>query len=354
MVETESEAQPHAGASNINSLFIGAVSSDKNIRAWNVPLMLGSASKSSSVEFKIDTGAEANIITREIVERLDGKITPSTTTLVSYDKSVIGNVGKTQLTVRHGQRRDMVTFEVVNGNYPPILGLESCVKFALVKRVDSVISVLDEFPEVFKGVGCMSDEHSIQVDESVVPVVHAARRVPISIMDKVQQELNSMEESDIIAKVDQPSQWVNSMVVVEKKNGDVRICLDPRDLNKAILRKHHHIPTSEDIAFKFSSMKRFTILDMKHGYWHVPLTAESSLLMTFNSPFGRYRFKRLPFGLHSSAEVFEKRVEQLFGDLNVSIYFDDLIVAGRDQQEHDENLRKLLARAREEIGRAHV
>lgn len=346
-IESEPDQQSQAAASNINSLFIGAVDSDKNSKTWTIPLMLCSAHKSSEVGFKIDTGAEANIVTREIVESLGGEIKPSTTTLVGYDKSVIQNVGQTLLKVRRGSQTNMTSFEVVDGHYPPILGLDSCIKFDIVKRVDSLTSLLDEYPDVFDGIGCMSDEHSIQVDDSVAPVVHAARRVPISIMDKVQNELDSMEESDIIAKVDQPSQWVNSMVVVEKKNGDVRICLDPRDLNKAILREHHHIPTLEDIAFKFSGMQHFTILDMKHGYWHIPLTHQSSLLTTFNTPFGRYRFKRLPFGLHSSAEVFEKRVEQLFGDLNVSIYFDDLIVAGRNQQEHDDNLKKLLARARE-------
>ena len=122
-----------------------------------------------------------------------------------------------------------------------------------------------------------------------------------------------MEESGIIQKVDQPTEWVNSMVVVEKKNGSVRICLDPRELNKAIMREHHHIPTLEDIAFKFAGMKIFTILDMKHGYWHVPLDQESCLLTTFNTPFGRFCFRRLPFGINSAAEVFEKRVEEIFG-----------------------------------------
>lgn len=86
---------------------------------------------------------------------------------------------------------------------------------------------------------------------------------------------------------------------------------------------------------------------MKHGYWHVALTEESSLLTTFNTPFGRYCFRRLPFGLHSSAEVFEKRVEQIFGDFpGVSVYFDDIIVAGKTQQEHDTNLKLLLEKAK--------
>jgi hypothetical protein len=93
-------------------------------------------------------------------------------------------------------------------------------------------------------------------------------------------------------------------------------------------------------------MRVFSILDMKHGYWHVPLDEASRLLTTFNTPFGRYCFNRLPFGVNSAAEVFEKRVEEIFGDLNVSIYFDDLIIAGHDQKDHDENLRLLLARAR--------
>ena len=125
------------------------------------------------------------------------------------------------------------------------------------------------------------------------------------------------------------------------------MCLDPKDLNKAVLREHHKIPTMEDISFKFTDMKHFTIMDIKHGFWHVPLTKESSRLTTFNTPFGRYCFDRLPFGLHSSGEVFEKRIEQAFEGLPVAVYFDDLIVAGRTQADHDANLRKLLERARE-------
>ena len=329
------------------NLFIGAIESTPSSKSWCIPLKVGTSIQAEVVDFKIDTGAEANIVPKELVSRLGGTLQPTTTTLVSYDKSVIANVGRTNLRVSRGSHEEDIAFEVVDGNYAPILGLESCVQFNLVKRVDQVSSILDEFPEVFEGVGLVEGEHDMQVDPSVDPVVHAARRIPLSMLDKVEQELKNMEHAGIITKVDEPSQWVSSMVVVEKKNGDIRICLDPRDLNRAILREHHHIPTLDDIAFKFNGMRHFTILDMKHGYWHIGLTEKSSLLTTFNTPFGRYRFRRLPFGLHSSAEIFEKKVEQLFGDLNVSIYFDDLIVAGRDQKEHDDNLRKLLTRARE-------
>jgi len=96
--------------------------------------------------------------------------------------------------------------------------------------------------------------------------------------------------------------------------------------------EHHKISTMEDIVFKFSGMNYFSILNMKHYYWHNLLSEKSSLLTTFNTPFDRYRYHRVAFGLHSSAEVFEKRVEQVFDGIQVAIYFDDLIVASRTQR----------------------
>ena len=131
--------------------------------------------------------------------------------------------------------------------------------------------------------------------------------VSLSRVEKVKAELDKMEANGIIEKVDQPTPWVNSMVVVEKRDSSIRICFDPKELNKAVMREHHHTPTLEDISFKFSGMSVFTIADMKSGYCHVPLDRPSQLLTTFNNPFGRYCYKRLPFGINSSAEVFEKR-----------------------------------------------
>ena len=85
-----------------------------------------------------------------------------------------------------------------------------------------------------------------------------------------------------------------------KKNGSLRLCLDPRDLNKAIKREHHRIPTPEDVASRLSGKRVFSVIDMKDGYWQVKLDEESAHLCTFNSPFGRYRFKRMPFGIKSA------------------------------------------------------
>lgn len=97
---------------------------------------------------------------------------------------------------------------------------------------------------------------------------------------------------DVIRRVDEPTEWVNSLVVVEKpKSKKLRVCLDPRPLNKAIRREHFHLPTLEDITTRLTGACIFSKLDKNHGYWQAPVAEESQLVITFNSPFGHYCFK---------------------------------------------------------------
>jgi hypothetical protein len=95
-----------------------------------------------------------------------------------------------------------------------------------------------------------------------------------------------MEANGIIQKVDGPTVWVNSMVVNEKRSGKLRICIDPRDLNKAILREHYQLPTQQEITSRLTGAKYFGKLDATSGFWQMPLDEESSFLTTFNTPFG--------------------------------------------------------------------
>ncbi|XP_033098233.1 uncharacterized protein K02A2.6-like [Anneissia japonica] len=111
------------------------------------------------------------------------------------------------------------------------------------------------------------------------------------------------------------------------------------------------IPTIEDVlSIKLSGKKLFTHIDMKDAYWQVPLTESSSKLCTFNTPFGRYSFNRLPFGLCSASEVVQKRNEQIFGDLeNVFVISDDMIIATDDNEAlHDSVIVKVMKRAKHE------
>ena len=111
----------------------------------------------------------------------------------------------------------------------------------------------------------------------------------------------------VIKTVDGPTEWLNSLVLVEKPNGKLKICLDPRPLNKAIQREHQQLPTAEEILSEMSGAKYFSKLDASSGYWQIPLDEASSDLTAFSTPFGRYKYTRLPFGLHSASEVFQKK-----------------------------------------------
>ena len=151
----------------------------------------------------------------------------------------------------------------------------------------------------------------------------------------------------VIEKVDHPTAWVNSLVIVEKKGGGLRICLDPRDLNTAIQREHYQLPTIEEIASRLSGSKFFTVLDANSAFWQIKLDKTCTDLTTFNTPFGRYKFLRLPFGLNSSAEVFAKRFHQTFENIQgVETYMDEMLIFGRTIEEHDEKLKKVLETAR--------
>ncbi|VDI67890.1 Hypothetical predicted protein [Mytilus galloprovincialis] len=105
-----------------------------------------------------------------------------------------------------------------------------------------------------------------------------------------------MEDIGVIFKQQEPTQWVNSMVTVIKPNGKIRICIDPRDLNKAILREHYPLKTKEEVISQMPNAKFFSKLDATSGCWHIQLDEPIIKLSTFNTPFERYRFARLPFG----------------------------------------------------------
>ena len=120
-----------------------------------------------------------------------------------------------------------------------------------------------------------------------------------------------MEKLHVIGKVDEPTKWVNSMVVVPKPNGAVRICLYPRDLNKAINRKHYTTITLEEVTSQLSGAQYFTVLDATSGYWAIPLSKESSSLTKFQTPYSRYRYLRMPFGICSAQEVFQRKMDRM-------------------------------------------
>ena len=156
-----------------------------------------------------------------------------------------------------------------------------------------------------------------------------------------------MESEGVIKKQTEPTDWVNSMVVVLKPNGKVRICIDPRDLNKAVLREHYPMKTIEDILLEIPEAKVFSKLDAVSGYWQIKVSQESQKFCTFNTPLGRYSFTRLPYGLKSAGEVYQRSVSNMVQDIEgCEAIVDDILIWGKDIAEHDKRLKQVLDRIR--------
>lgn len=177
---------------------------------------------------------------------------------------------------------------------------------------------------------------------------------PVSMMKPLKEELQDLQCREIITPVECSTNWISGMVVVQKQNGKPRVCIDPRPLNKSLKCSYFPLPTIEDILPDLSRAKVFTVCDVKSGFWHVKLEEESSYLKTFATPFGRYRWLRMPMGISPAPEVFQRKLTQVLEDLpGMYIIADDVLVTGQgetkeaDERDHDEKLRLFLSRCRQ-------
>jgi transposase InsO family protein len=329
------------------TLFIGAVKTSKNEDELFTTLTL----KGRRVKLKVDTGSQANIISIDDIEKMRPKpvLKRTKSTLTSYTGDKLPVIGQTNIRYKQEDLIFFVTDSEVK--QVPLLGLKSSRDLGIIKVVfNTEIQKKDpiqEYPKVFSGLGCLKDSYKIRIDTSVSPVVHPPRNVPATLREKLKETLDEMEQQSVIRKVDHPTDWVSSLVIVEKK-GKLRICLDPKNLNMAIKREHYQLPTIEEIVSRMSKATVFSKLDARHGYWQLPLDEESQELTTFNTPFGRYCYTRTPFGIKSAQEVFQKRICQHFDDLRgVETDIDDILVWGETMEEHDKNLKKTLERCQD-------
>ena len=177
-------------------------------------------------------------------------------------------------------------------------------------NVDNTKQVIDDAKDVFTGIGCLKNyECDITTNPLVSPVVAPARRYPEKVKVQLEKQLKEMEKDGIICKQNDATPWVSSLVCAVKQNGSLRICLDPKPLNKAIIRPHHPTPTLDETLTSLAKCKYFSTLDQSSGYWNIKVKDDCIPLLTFNSPWGRWSYRRLPFGLNLSQDIFQRAIE---------------------------------------------
>ena len=260
------------------------------------------------------------------------------------------------MTVKFQHKTVNALFYIVNvNNTKPLMGLNSSqdLNIITINTVESDNksknnSILEQYDDIFKGLGKADGEYTIKLSENAKPTIHSPRKVPLTVLPKLKETLDRLENAGVITKLDHPTEWVNSLVIVKKKDGSLRLCLDPKDLNEYILRDFKTIPSPEEISCKLHEKEYFTVTDMRDCYWHIVLDSKSSELCTFNTPYGRYKFNRLPFGICVASDAAQTMVEKTFGDIpGVIVIHDDLIIASKTSDEHDKILTKVFERARE-------
>ncbi|KAL8608308.1 hypothetical protein ACOMHN_042175 [Nucella lapillus] len=340
---------------NENEFYVSAITNNKetpNTVSADIELETGNV-----LRFKIDTGAQVNVIPTTIFEKLPHRpaITPCKEKLISYTGQALKVAGCVNLHVSHKDNTYQGPFYIADTPSQPVLGLQASLQLQLIKIIMSVEStlvtkdeILKDFSKIFTGLGALEGEINIHLKEEAIPVVHAPRRIPHTLKEKLKNDFSKIEKSGVITKVTEPTEWVNSLVIVEKSNGKLRICLDPKDLNTAIRRPHYPSSTLEDALAKLRGAKYFSKLDAQYGYWQLKLNEKSSYLTNFNTRFGRYRFQRLPFGIISAQDEFQRKMDEVFEGLPcVTPLVDDVIISGNTIEEHNANLRAALQRAEE-------
>ena len=310
----------------------------------------------TQVELKIEIGAKCNVITLDLFKSLSGGEEIDETKavqLIAYGGDTLSKLGTANFECNLKSRHRNLQFHVVDRQVTPLLGLADSLSLNLIQlhSVDAFrAALLDEYKDLFEGdLGNLPVIYEMRLDPDATPVVRPPRKVPIAMEESVKRELDRMVKIGAITPVSEPTEWVSQMVAAKKKDGSIRICIDPRDLNKFLRRSHHPVRTVEDVASRMPNAAVFPTLDARSGFWQIKLDYESSLLTTFSTPFGRYRFLRMPFGITCASEVFQRAMEELFAGYPWAIIVDDLLVWGEGTVEHDENLKKVLQRARKLI-----
>ena len=308
------------------------------------------------VTFQVDTGATVNLLP---VKYCPGPMEKYNGRMFVWDNSEFTPLGSTlvEITNPKNGKKYNVRFLVYDNKHKsiPILGNVTSQRMGLVQvREDNfervaTVTEEDDFSEVFgNSLGKLPGVQTLRVSPTAQPTVMARRRVPIAIRPKLKKELNRLVEMGVITPVQEPTSWVSQIVIAPKKSGEIRVCIDPHELNKVLLREHFTMPVLDDVLHELRDAKVFTKVDLSSGYWHVKLDDESSLLTTFQTCFGRYRWLRLPFGLNVSSEIFQKRLLDAFADLRgIVCIADDVVIHGKTQQDHDANLRNFLQRCKE-------
>ncbi|UYV67705.1 hypothetical protein LAZ67_5001654, partial [Cordylochernes scorpioides] len=261
--------------------------------------------------------------------------------------------------VSWGERSIKEQIFVIEGKAEPLLGKKASFELEIIKRgtkirniqqeviPKDIYNLIQENINLFQGQGNVKGySQKITLKENVTSVAQRCRHFPYKVVEAINQELDKMIEDGIIEEVHEASEWISNIVAVPKKGTEeIRLCVDLREVNKAIVRERYPIPTVDNILQALQGAKVFAKLDAKKGFWQIELDEKSRPLTTFITPRGCYRFCKIPFGLCSAPEAFQKAMNSILSHLEgVVCYIDDVIVYAQSIEQLYQRLKKVFER----------
>ena len=285
---------------------------------------------------QIDTAATCNTIPDYMLDYFTPKpnLLRSTAKLSPYSGPAIIPLGRVQLVCSRNNKYTLLEFQVIPStklrDKPALISGSDSSKLGLVEIHADIIHALSTssqslssdtvelseanikqmYPTLWDGIGKIDSPVNFKLKPDVTPRQAPTHRVPVAMHDKVCMEIERLVKTGQLVKVEEPTDWCSNMLARERP-GKLRLCIDPsQTINLAIERPTYQMPTLEENLHKLKRAKFFSMVDVREAFQHIPLMHESSLLTTMRTPKGRYRWTRMPFGVSSAPEEFQRRIHE--------------------------------------------
>ncbi|XP_030850192.1 uncharacterized protein K02A2.6-like [Strongylocentrotus purpuratus] len=324
-----------------------------NSKKGNKPMVMVSVDDNEPLSALIDTGSSVMMMSNETFSRLRSKphlVTPSIPVYAYGSSTPLDVIGTFHATVRYKSKSTKAKVFVTSHNGDTLLDITTATDLDLIALTYN-LQPEQTYADRFSGIGKLANyKCHLHVDRSVQPVAVPHRRIPFHLRKQVESELDKLQKLDVIEPVSHtPTPWVSPITVVQKRNReDIRICVDMRNVNKAVIRERHVMPTVDDLISALNGATTFSKMDLNSGYHQLELDEDSRQYTVFSTHAGLYRYKRLNFGVSSASEIFQHAIQatlhDLPGVLNIS---DDILVFGTNKAEHNARLEAVLKRLRE-------